>query len=61
VNSDLIGKYINIASRAANFITKYFDGKLKYSGTLVHFARRNSDCAFAKESYEAREFGKADS
>ena len=28
VNSDLIGKYINIASRAAGFITKKFDGKL---------------------------------
>ena len=28
VNSDLIGKYVNIASRAATFITKYFDGKL---------------------------------
>src|SRR5476649_2679383 len=32
VNSDLIGKYVNIASRAANFITKHFDGKLKYNG-----------------------------
>jgi methionyl-tRNA synthetase len=28
VNSDLIGKYINIASRAAGFITKRFEGKL---------------------------------
>ena len=28
VNSDLVGKYINIASRCAGFITKYFDGKL---------------------------------
>jgi methionyl-tRNA synthetase len=28
VNSDLIGKYVNIASRAAGFITKLFDGKL---------------------------------
>ena len=28
VNSDLIGKYINIASRCAGFITKRFDGKL---------------------------------
>ncbi len=27
VNSDLVGKYINIASRTAGFITKYFDGK----------------------------------
>ena len=28
VNSDLVGKYINIASRAAGFITKRFDGQL---------------------------------
>ena len=28
VNSDLIGKYVNIASRAAPFLTRYFDGKL---------------------------------
>ena len=30
VNSDLIGKYVNIASRAANFITRHFNGELKY-------------------------------
>ena len=28
VNSDLIGKFVNIASRAAGFITKRFDGRL---------------------------------
>ena len=28
VNSDLVGKYVNIAARTANFITKHFDGKL---------------------------------
>jgi methionyl-tRNA synthetase len=28
VNADLIGKYVNIASRCAGFITKLFDGKL---------------------------------
>jgi len=28
VNSDLVGKYINIASRCAGFINKQFDGKL---------------------------------
>lgn len=32
VNSDLVGKYVNIASRAANFIGKFFDGKLAYLG-----------------------------
>ena len=28
VNSDLVGKYVNIASRAAGFLTKQFGGKL---------------------------------
>jgi methionyl-tRNA synthetase len=28
VNSDLIGKYVNIASRSAPFLTKHFDGKI---------------------------------
>ena len=28
VNADLIGKFVNIASRCASFITKYFAGKL---------------------------------
>ncbi|PZN77221.1 MAG: methionine--tRNA ligase [Candidatus Methylumidiphilus alinenensis] len=28
VNSDLVGKYVNIAARTANFITKQFDGRL---------------------------------
>jgi len=32
VNSDLVGKYVNIASRASHFITQPFDGALRYSG-----------------------------
>ena len=28
VNSDLIGKYVNIASRAAGFVSKHFEGRL---------------------------------
>jgi methionyl-tRNA synthetase len=60
INSDLVGKYVNIASRAAAFITKHFDGRLKYTGAtdpLVQGARASAH--LAKESYEAREFGKA--
>ena len=34
VNSDLVGKYINIASRAANFISKYFDFELQLTVLL---------------------------
>jgi methionyl-tRNA synthetase len=60
VNSDLVGKYVNIASRAASFISKYFGGELKYLGDtkqLVEGARVQA--TLAKEFYEAREFGKA--
>ena len=35
VNSDLVGKYINIASRAAGFITKNFDGHLSKDYSLT--------------------------
>jgi methionyl-tRNA synthetase len=31
INSDLVGKFINIASRTARFIEKYFDGQLHAS------------------------------
>jgi methionyl-tRNA synthetase len=60
INSDLIGKYVNIASRAANFITRRFGGELKYQGDT----ERLSDIAQAQaflvaESYENRELGKA--
>ncbi|MCK9380078.1 MAG: methionine--tRNA ligase [Sulfuritalea sp.] len=37
VNSDLIGKYINIASRAAGFIAKRFDGKLQREHVSARF------------------------
>ncbi|MCZ8284756.1 MAG: methionine--tRNA ligase, partial [Bacteroidia bacterium] len=61
VNSDLVGKYINIASRAAGFVAKRFAGKLgevSADGTALLDALRA-----AKETieplYEAREFAKA--
>jgi len=60
INSDLIGKYVNIASRAAAFITKHFDGRLKYIGgtePLIQGARASAH--LIEENYEAREFGKA--
>ncbi|HEX7636586.1 MAG TPA: methionine--tRNA ligase [Noviherbaspirillum sp.] len=63
VNSDLIGKYVNIASRAAGFITKRFDGKLSSEVTgdaamtwRLRFAENESAI---KEAFEAREYGKA--
>jgi len=60
VNSDLVGKYVNIASRAASFINKHFGGKLAYLGDtrpLVEGARNSARQAAA--FYESREFGKA--
>jgi methionyl-tRNA synthetase len=60
VNSDLIGKYINIASRAANFITRQFGGELRYSGDTEALADLAQAQALpVQESYEQREFGKA--
>jgi methionyl-tRNA synthetase len=59
INSDLIGKYVNIASRAANFITRHFDGALRYRGDLSGLTdAARSAAAGAHEGYEAREFGK---
>lgn len=60
VNSDLIGKYVNIASRAANFITKHFNGKLAFhtdTALLVDGARITA--ALVRADYDAREYGKA--
>jgi methionyl-tRNA synthetase len=63
VNSDLVGKYVNIASRAAGFITKYFDGKplsidindtATFAATTIAYG---SEGAIARD-YEEREFGK---
>lgn len=62
VNSDLIGKFVNIASRAAGFLTKRFEGQLSTDFGPQGFAllselRAASDGIAAM--YEAREFGKA--
>ena len=59
VNSDLVGKLVNLASRTAGFISKRFDGKLaKVSDTTleqVFLAKQETIEAL----YESREFGKA--
>jgi len=46
VNSDLIGKYVNIASRCAGFITKKFSGQVGNvaSPVLDHGTDRLSEC-----------------
>jgi len=60
VNSDLVGKYVNIASRAASFITRHFGGELAYSGDTGLLVREARGIAAAVAGhYEARELGKA--
>jgi methionyl-tRNA synthetase len=60
VNSDLVGKYVNIASRAATFITRYFGGQLQYAGDAGLLAREARGIASAVAAhYETRELGKA--
>jgi len=62
INSDLVGKYINIASRAAGFLAKRFGGKLSadlgVEGRALLDGLRNAS-AGVRELYEEREFGKA--
>ncbi|MBW3532263.1 methionine--tRNA ligase [Shewanella sp. SW36] len=59
VNSDLVGKLVNLASRTAGFITKRFDGKLaKINDTTLTEAFLAKQEVIA-EFYEGREYGKA--
>ncbi len=60
VNSDLVGKYVNIASRAANFISKLFDGQLGYAGDTSALQKELSDTAEqVRADFEQREYGRA--
>lgn len=59
VNSDLVGKYINIASRTAGFINKRFDGKLAPSVNNVVVNEIKLSAQTIAENYEIREYGKA--
>ncbi len=60
VNSDLVGKYINIASRTAGFIVKRFGGQLTAECSepelLAEFQQQADNIA---QYYENREFGRA--
>ncbi len=61
VNSDLVGKYINIASRAAGFIAKRFEGKLgeiSADGNALLNQLRVGHTSI-EQLYEGREFAKA--
>ena len=60
VNSDLIGKFVNIGSRCAGFINKRFDGRLlgvEAGNTLLPAMQAAAESIAAH--YDAREYGKA--
>jgi len=60
INADLIGKYINIASRCAGFINKKFAGMLGQSLELPTLFQEFSNAADTIAAYyERREFGRA--
>ena len=60
VNSDLLGKYINIASRTAGFLVKRFEGRISDAAMthpLLDSIANASD--LIADFYESREFAKA--
>ncbi len=60
VNSDLVGKVVNIASRCAGFIHKNNDGKLADTLSEPALVQEIIDAgADIAAAYEAREFGRA--
>ena len=61
INSDLVGKYVNIASRCASFLTRYFDGKVTDTTFDKFWNAYAVPQMFGEvgEAYESREFGKA--
>jgi methionyl-tRNA synthetase len=58
VNSDLVGKVVNIASRCASFINKRFDGQLSSSLAKPELFNKIANAGIA-ELYESREYSKA--
>jgi len=54
VNSDLVGKYINIASRCAGFISKRFGGTLSAPTVPFHWHE-----ASIRDAYESRDYARA--
>jgi methionyl-tRNA synthetase len=59
VNSDLVGKYVNIASRAAVFINRKFGGALGDCGAAPLLAEFKARAPQIAALYDEREFGKA--
>lgn len=58
VNSDLVGKYVNIAARASGFIAKRFEGRLKDVADSALLAKLTAQSEAIAECYESREYAK---
>jgi len=64
VNSDLVGKYVNIASRASTFLLRHFDGELSPAATdsgpddvsTMGVSEIEDE---VREAYNARDYGRA--
>lgn len=59
VNSDLVGKYVNIAARASGFIAKRFEGRLKDVADSELLAKLAAESDTIAEQYESREYARA--
>ncbi|HGO8915438.1 TPA: methionine--tRNA ligase [Neisseria meningitidis] len=59
VNSDLVGKYVNIAARASGFIAKRFEGRLKDVSGSALLAKLAAESDTIAEQYENREYARA--
>ena len=59
VNSDLVGKYVNIAARASGCIAKRFEGRLKDVADSELLAKLTAQSEAIAECYESREYAKA--
>ena len=60
INSDLVGKVVNIASRCAGFISKKFDGKLSASIADEALYQQFTDASDSiAQAYEDRRYSKA--
>ncbi|ENS7911674.1 methionine--tRNA ligase [Neisseria gonorrhoeae] len=59
VNSDLVGKYVNIAARASGFIAKRFEGRLKDVSGSALLAKLAAESNNIAEQYENRQYARA--
>ncbi len=59
VNADLVGKYVNIASRTAGFITNRFDGKLLAASDSAVIDELRAAADGIAECYASRDYARA--